>query len=282
MSKVGKSGVAKPHAVITVCIKSAFQWATGVTTVQKGLLLHDWNKMRCSDFATVVLFCVAIGIAGCNKVTAPQTEAVSPQPPSSAKVSETSAESSQGSSDFEDMFAAIVKGALQDPSEQDEQASWEALEKIAKFDKSQNEVFLEFLEGKLNDPSPFVRTEAGFNVALMRCDSGMGQKNAELIPLFVDLLKQDDIFLRKSAMIDMDPVVRSSNLGDKLQPLVPVLIEALKEPTTTYLAISYLGEMGPMSKEAIPAIRMAAERDNDKTINQASEEAIRKIEGDAP
>ena len=236
--------------------------------------------MSDSGFAALVLVCVATQIAGCSKVAAPQPEAASPQPPSSAQVSETSAKSSQGSSDFEDLFAAMVKGALRDASEQDEQASLEALEKIGEFDESQSKVFLEFLERKLNDPSPFVRTEAGFHVALMRCDLGMAQKNSELIPLFIDLLKQDDIFLRKSAMIDIEPVVRSSNLGDKLQPLIPVLIEALKEPSTTYLAISYLGEIGAISKEAIPAIRMAAERDNDKTIDQASEEAIRKIAGD--
>ncbi len=236
--------------------------------------------MKCSELLVRVVIFATLGIAGCNRDTASQPDVPSSQPPSSSQVNETSAESSQESSDFEDMFAAIVKGSLQNVSEQDEQASWEALEKIAKFDKSQNEAFLEFLEGKLNDPSPFVRTEAGFNVALMRCDMGMGQKNEELIPLFVDLLKQDDIFLRKAAMIDMDPVVRNSNLGDKLQPLVPVLIEALKEPSTTYLAISYLGDIGAMSKEAIPAIRMAAGRENDKTINQASEEAIRKITGD--
>ncbi|REJ85174.1 MAG: hypothetical protein DWQ34_25390 [Planctomycetota bacterium] len=178
------------------------------------------------------------------------------------------------------MFAAIVKATLPDASEQDEQASWEALEKIAKFDETQNEAFLRFLEGKLDDPSPFVRTEAGFNVALIRCDLGMGQENEDLIPLFVDLLKQEDLFLRKSAMIDMDPVITSSHLGDKLRPLVPVLIEALNEPSTTYQAISYLGEMGALSREAIPAIRMAAERDNDKTIDQASNEAIQEIEGD--
>ena len=108
----------------------------------------------------------------------------------------------------------------------------------------------------------------------------MGDKNEDLIPLFLELLKHEDVSVRKSAMNDMDPVVRNSNLGDSLKPLVPVLIDALKEPSTTYQAISYLGEMGAMSKEAIPAIRMATERDHDETINQASKEAIRKIEGD--
>ena len=63
------------------------------------------------------------------------------------------------------MFASIVKGSLPDANEQDEQASWKVLEKIANFDESQNEAFLEFLKKKLDDPSPYVRMEAGFNVA---------------------------------------------------------------------------------------------------------------------
>lgn len=236
--------------------------------------------MRSSALVVGVLISATIGIAGCNQDAAPQPEAASSQPPSSPQVNDASVEPDQQSLRFDDMFAAIVKATLPDASEQDEQASWEALEKIAKFDETQNEAFLRFLEGKLDDPSPFVRTEAGFNVALIRCDLGMGQENEDLIPLFVDLLKQEDLFLRKSAMIDMDPVITSSHLGDKLRPLVPVLIEALNEPSTTYQAISYLGEMGALSREAIPAIRMAAERDNDKTIDQASNEAIQEIEGD--
>ena len=34
-----------------------------------------------------------------------------------------------------------------------------------------------------------------------------------------------------------------------------------------------------MAKKAIPYIRKAAERDNDKIIDEVSDEAIRKIEG---
>lgn len=234
--------------------------------------------MRDMDFVIAVLISAAIGIAGCNRVENEKAVQTSDSGLSN-NGSQTSAESNQKSSEFEDMFAAIVTGTFRDASEQDKQASWKVMEEIAKFDKGQNEAFLVFLEGKLDDPSPFVRMEAGFNVALIRCDLGIGKKNEDLILLFVDLLKHEDIWVRKFAMNDIDPVIRSSNLGDRLQPLVPVLIEALKEPFTTYQAISYLGDMGPMSKKSIPAIQMAAERDNDKTIDQASEEAIRKIEG---
>jgi len=39
--------------------------------------------------------------------------------------------------------------------------------------------------------------------------------------------------------------------------------------------------MGPLASEAVPYIRKAAERDNDKIIDKVSAEAIQKIEGSA-
>lgn len=236
--------------------------------------------MHCRCLVIGVLVSTTISVAGCNKDSSPQTDAESLLPPSVSQANDNSTDIKRESSEFAAMFAAMVKGSLPNASEQDEQVSWEVLEKIEKFDKNQNKAFLEFLEGQLDDTSPWVRMEAGFNVALIRCDLGIGEKNEDLIPLFVELLNHEDVFVRKFAMNDMDPVVRNSNLGDRLQPLVPVLIETLEEPFTTYQAIAYLGDIGPVSREAIPMIRMAAARDNDKTIDQASKEAIRKIVGD--
>ena len=236
--------------------------------------------MRYPDSVNVVLICAAIGFAGCNKDAGLQSKPSSAQPPPASQANDDSTDAKQESSGFEGLFTAIVNGFLPDATEQDEQAGWNALETIDKFDKGQNKAFLAFLEGKLDDSLPFARMKAGYHVALIRGDLGVGQENEDLIPLFIDLLSDDDLSVRRKAMIDMDPIVRNSNLGDKLKPLVPVLTEALKEPSMTYHAITYLGDLGPMAKQAIPAIRMAAERDNDKIIDQVSKEAIRKIEGD--
>ncbi len=236
--------------------------------------------MRYSDTVKAVLIYATIGFAGCNKDAGPQSKPSSSQPPPASQANDDSTDTKQEPSGFEELFTAIVNASLRDSTEQDEQAGWNALETIDKFDKSQNKAFLAFLEGKLDDSSPFIRMKAGFHVALIRGDLGVEQENEDLVPLFIDLISDDDLSVRRKAMIDMDPIVRNSNLGDKLKPLVPVLIEALKEPSTTYHAITYLGDLGPMAKQAIPAIRMAAERDNDKIIDQVSEEAIRKIEGD--
>jgi len=108
----------------------------------------------------------------------------------------------------------------------------------------------------------------------------MAKQNEDLIPLFVDLLQHEDLWVRKFALNDADPVIRESNLGEKRQPLVQPLIALLNEPFTTYQAIAYLGDLGPIAKEAVPAIRKAAERDNDPVIDKAAGEAIQKIEGE--
>lgn len=222
-----------------------------------------------------LVLCVGI-VSGCGNEP-PQDDAATSSQTSSIQPSNNVAPQSN-SPDFEGMFDTIVKGSLRNATEEQEEACFKVLEELTQFDESQNKAFVEFLKSKLEDPSPYVRMEAGFNIGLIRNDLGMGEANVDLIPIFVELLQNEDEWVRKFALNDVDPVVRGSGLGDELAPLVPVFISLLDEPSTTFQSISYLGEMGPMAGEAVPAIRKAMERDNDPTINQIGMESIGKIE----
>jgi hypothetical protein len=63
-----------------------------------------------------------------------------------------------------------------------------------------------------------------------------------------------------------------------VQPLIGALQDS-PSTFTTHRLITFLGAIGLVAKKAIPFILEAAERDNDKDIDKASEDAIRKIEG---
>ena len=165
-------------------------------------------------------------------------------------------------------------------TDQQDAAGWKALGRVEQFNEPENKAFVVFLRQKLTDESPFVRMKAAFNVALIRTELGIADQNKDLIPVFVDLLHHDDLMVRKFSLIDMDPLVRKSGLGEELRPLVQPLIDTLQDSLTTYISITSLGAIGPAAKEAIPFIRKAAEQVNDDSIDQVSDEAIHKIEGD--
>jgi hypothetical protein len=69
------------------------------------------------------------------------------------------------------------------------------IEKVVQFNEEENKAFLAFLKGKLDDPSPFVRMEAGFHIALIRNELGMAKQNEDLIPVFVDLFQHEDLWV---------------------------------------------------------------------------------------
>lgn len=180
--------------------------------------------------------------------------------------------------DYPQLFSQIVQGSVPTATEDDDAAWTAALEKVTQFTPEQHEEFATYLEGRLNDPSPYIRMEAAFQLALERNALGRGQENEDLVAVFVTLLEDPEMQVRRHALIDLDPVVTSSGLDDELEPLVAPLIESLQYPETTYSSISLLGEIGARAQSAIPHIQAAAERDNDAIIDQVATEAISKIE----
>lgn len=178
------------------------------------------------------------------------------------------------------LFAAMVQGSLPDATDQHEDAGTNAIEKVVRFSETENQAFVDFLKQKLGDTDPFSRLEAASHLARIRTDTGAGEQNRDLIPVFVDLLQHVDVAVRTLSLIDMDLLVQQSGLGEELKPLVQPLIRTLQDSSTRYLSMTSLGAIGPAAKDAIPFMRRAAERDSNDIINEVCAKAIRRIEGD--
>ena len=149
------------------------------------------------------------------------------------------------------------------------------------FNETENKAFVDFLQQRLAEKDPFSRLAAASHLTRIRIDTGVGEQNRDLIPVFVDLLQHDDVAVRKFSLIDMDLVVQKSGLGEELKPLVQPLIRTLQDSSTTYLSMTSLGAIGPVAKEAIPYMHRAAERDSNDIIDEVCAKAIHRIEGGA-
>jgi len=185
---------------------------------------------------------------------------------------------SKQSPNYSELFDTIVLGSHPDATNQQEEAGDRALKEVVEFNEYENQAFVAFLQPKLGEASPYVRMEAASHLAMIRKELGAAEANRDLIPLFVELLRHDDLKVREYSLINLHLLVEGSELGNELAPLVQPLIEALQEPVTTYHAMSLLGGIGPPAKGAISFIQRAAERDNDTIIDNLSVQAIRKIE----
>ena len=183
------------------------------------------------------------------------------------------------SPNYAELFNAMVQDSLPDATDQHEDASTTAIAKVVQFNETENKAFVDFLRQKLAEKDPFSRLEAASHLARIRTDTGVGEQNKDLIPVFVDLLQHDDVAVRTLSLIDMDLVVQKFGLGEELKPLVQPLIRTLQDSSTTYLSMTSLGAIGSAAKEAIPFMRRAAERDNDDIIDEVCANAIRRIEG---
>ncbi len=224
-----------------------------------------------------LLFLCTCNIVACSREDEPSNTATSTTATSGTPMTDTS---SSDAPDYAQLFDHIVQGSLPNATEADDVAWTAALEQVTAFTPAQHEEFATYLESRLSDPSPNMRMEAAFQLALERNDLGRGQENEDLVAVFVTLLEDSDLQVRRRALIDLDPVVTSSGLEDELEPLLIPLIAALQYPEMTYSSIVLLGHIGPLAAAAVPHIQAAAERDNDDIIDQVAAEAIAKIEAE--
>ena len=221
-------------------------------------------------------------IVGCgnNDSVAPATSA-QPSASSSKSTGSMIDSSTTLTPNYAKLFDAMVQGSLLDATDQHEDASTKAIEKVERFNETENKAFVDFLQQRLAEKDSFSRLAAAFHLTRIRIDTGVGEQNRDLIPVFVDLLQHDDVAVRKFSLIDMHLLVQKSGLGEELQPLVQPLIRTLQDSSTTYLSMTSLGAIGPVAKEAVPFMKRAAERDNTEIIDEVCAKAIHRIEGGA-
>lgn len=230
-----------------------------------------------------ITVCVLSCLPSCSKSVPEELPRLETQP-SEVVESPVSPDGSSSSKtpDYGEIFDTLVKGASPESTDQQEEASWKALESIDQFNKLEHEEFIRFLSPKLQDSDPYVRNEAAFHIAGCRIYGlEKGKENNDLIMVFVRLLEEEDPLVKRLALGHMETLVGKSGLEEQLFPLVQPLIRNLDDPRMTYQSMKLLGDIGPAASESIPYIRKAAERDNDKVIDEVSAEAIQKIEGDA-
>jgi len=264
-----------PAVLGLVAISQTHRTVPG-TERQEEYRMKSWNW-------TLIAVCVLFWLSGCSKSVPEESPHLETQS-SDAAGSPVSPDGSSSSKtpDYAEMFDTLVRGEPIEATDQQEEVSWKALERINQFNKPEHEEFILFLTPKLQDRDPYARIVAAFHIAGCRINGlGNGKENNDLIMTYVRLLEEDDSLVNSSTLIGMESLVRNSGLGEELKPLVQPLIRNLENPRTTYLSIQLLRDMGPLASEAVPYIRKAAERDNNKSIDKVSAEAIQKIEGSA-
>ncbi|MEQ8848694.1 MAG: hypothetical protein RIC11_13190 [Botrimarina sp.] len=186
----------------------------------------------------------------------------------------------EATTDYAELFAVIVAGAkLPSPEGLEDAALEAAAEALEGFDEAESLGYIRFLRGRLSDPSPWVRATAAREIAWHRDKLNLSAENRDLIEVFAELLRHENRWVRKLALIDVDSVIGDMPFGDDAQPLVAALAACLEDSETQYLPILYLGRLGPDASEALPAIREASERTDHAVISEAAEEAIQRIEG---
>lgn len=223
--------------------------------------------------------CAAVAVAGCNGTASePAAETTDVGHSHDGDQPHVSGEDLP---EFDRIFAALVSGAADDASEAAEDESFAALAEAGSFNTPQNQAFLDFLMGKLEDSDPMVKAEAASMIALTRAELGIEEQSADLIPVFVSLLQHEDDWVRTRAIISLTPVVEADKLGTQRQSLVPALIMNLEDPPSDYaysMAVSHLAQLGRMSIDALPLLLNAAEEEAKPDMKQHIREAIQKIE----
>ena len=104
---------------------------------------------------------------------------------------------------------------------------------------------------------------------------GMGEKGRTAAPVLAELLADQEISIRLAAAMALE------NMGPNAAPAVPALIRALRDRDgkVRQWAAKALGSIGPAAEKAVPALARAAKTEG---IQQAAEEAIRRIRGQQP
>lgn len=129
------------------------------------------------------------------------------------------------------------------------------------------------LKAFLKSDSPWVKARAAQGLAMVRIEMGDAEQNKKIFPVFTKLMKDDDTAF--IAVKHLAPIVRESPKVH-LEPLVKPLIKALDFANARGEAISLLGEIGPMAKEALPKLKAYAESDAPDRFY--AQEAIERIE----
>jgi HEAT repeat protein len=143
-----------------------------------------------------------------------------------------------------------------------------AIDSLAKIERNA-EIAVPRLVTLLGDSDWTVRRSAALGLATFK-----GEAARAVVPL-IGLLSSD---------IDREAAREALTQIDSAEPdAIPVLVKALEgtEPRSQFFAVSFLGKLGPQAKDALPALRKLASEDNNR-FRRSVEEAIKKIEGDAP
>jgi HEAT repeat protein len=129
----------------------------------------------------------------------------------------------------------------------------------------------------------------------------MGANAKGAVPVLIEMLKDDDPFLRTAAdrilqkigadampallkaIRDRDnegPDAILGRLGATARPAIPELLKLLKDPDPLLRqrAARCLGLIGPEAREALPALREALQ-DRNFTVRMLAEQAVRTVEG---
>lgn len=104
---------------------------------------------------------------------------------------------------------------------------------------------------------------------------GMGEKGRAAVPALASLLGDKEASVRVAAAMALE------NMGPDAAAAVPALIPALRDRDgkVRQWAAKALGKIGPAAEKAVPALTRAAKTEG---IQQAAEEAIRRIRGQHP
>lgn len=179
----------------------------------------------------------------------------------------------QGPAAVPELIEIVKQGAVADPLSEESDAGMYAGAALGEMPLEGAAA----LEQLLEDESTLVRKEAAYNLTLIYADSDAPDRMDRLVPVFIKALSEEDLLVRKQVLIGLDPLITNHRHAPSVKSLIPQLSSALSEPRLRYLAIVYLGTLGPLAQEAVPAIEAAAANDDDEIIDEAAAEAIKKI-----